>query len=602
MTPSLQSKLDALPDRPGVYRYYDARGDLLYVGKAKSLRSRVRSYFQPSAQHPPRTRALVDAVADLEIIVVDTETEALILESNLIKKERPRFNVVLRDDKNFPYLKLSLEDPYPRVSLVRRARLDKNLYFGPFIPASLARRSMKMVPRYFQVATCKEVFDGKRRPCLYFHLDQCLAPCAGKTTPEEYGKAVQHARLFLEGRHKDLEASLGERMKEASDALEFEKAARFRDTLRTVEKLAVRQHLASVGLEEQDYFAHHAEGSQAALQLFQMREGKVQARREFTFDEIDFEPASFYASVLAQYYADQPPPPEVYLPEAPADAELLERFLAQRRGGRVALKVPERGVKRRFLELVRKNAELSFESRFRAAHAHGVAALESLAEVLGLDEPPFRIECFDISNIQGSDSVASMVAWEGGKPRKSDYRTFGIRSVSGPDDFASMAEAVTRRYRRLLEEDRRLPDLVLIDGGPGQLGAAVRALAVEGLPMLPIVSLAKREEEIFVQGAGEPIRLPRSHPALQLLQRVRDEAHRFAVAAHRGKRSRRTLRTALTDVPGIGPAIAKKLLRAFGSLDAVKAAADEALAQAAGPKAAAAIRAHFGAPPYIPPP
>lgn len=602
MTPSLQSKLDALPDRPGVYRYYDARGDLLYVGKAKSLRSRVRSYFQPSAQHPPRTRALVDAVADLEIIVVDTETEALILESNLIKKERPRFNVVLRDDKNFPYLKLSLEDPYPRVSLVRRARLDKNLYFGPFIPASLARRSMKMVPRYFQVATCKEVFDGKRRPCLYFHLDQCLAPCAGKTTPEEYGKAVQHARLFLEGRHKDLEASLGERMKEASDALEFEKAARFRDTLRTVEKLAVRQHLASVGLEEQDYFAHHAEGSQAALQLFQMREGKVQARREFTFDEIDFEPASFYASVLAQYYADQPPPPEVYLPEAPADAELLERFLAQRRGGRVALKVPERGVKRRFLELVRKNAELSFESRFRAAHAHGVAALESLAEVLGLDEPPFRIECFDISNIQGSDSVASMVAWEGGKPRKSDYRTFGIRSVSGPDDFASMAEAVTRRYRRLLEEDRRLPDLVLIDGGPGQLGAAVRALAVEGLPMLPIVSLAKREEEIFVQGAGEPIRLPRSHPALQLLQRVRDEAHRFAVAAHRGKRSRRTLRTALTDVPGIGPAIAKKLLRAFGSLDGVKAAADEALAQAAGPKAAAAIRAHFGAPPYIPPP
>jgi excinuclease ABC subunit C len=485
---------------------------------------------------------------------------------------------------------------------VRRARLDKNLYFGPFIPASLARRSMKMVPRYFQVATCKEVFDGRRRPCLYFHLDQCLAPCAGKTTPEEYGKAVQHARLFLEGRHKDLEASLGARMKEASDALEFEKAARFRDTLRTVEKLAVRQHLASVGLEEQDYFAHHAEGSQAALQLFQMRQGKVQARREFTFDEIEFEPASFYASVLAQYYADQEPPPEVYLPDAPADAELLERFLASRRGGRVTLKVPERGVKKRFLELVRKNALLAFESRFRAAHAHGVEALESLAEVLGLDEPPFRIECFDISNLQGADSVASMVVWEGGKPRKSDYRTFTIRSVSGPDDFASMAEAVTRRYRRLLEEDRRLPDLVLIDGGPGQLGAAVRALAAEGLPMLPLVSLAKREEEIFVQGGGEPIRLERSHPALQLLQRVRDEAHRFAVTAHRGKRSRRTIRTALTDVPGIGPATARKLLRAFGSLDGVKGASDEALAATAGARAASAIRAHFGTPSYIPPP
>jgi excinuclease ABC subunit C len=601
-SPSLQSKLDALPDRPGVYRYYDARGELLYVGKAKSLRSRVRSYFQPSAAHPPRTQRLVESVADLEIIVVDTETEALILESNLIKKERPRFNVVLRDDKNFPYLKLSLEDPYPRVSLVRRARLDKNLYFGPFIPASLARRSMKMVPRYFQVATCKEVFDGKRRPCLYFHLDQCLAPCAGKTTPEEYGKAVQHARLFLEGRHKDLEASLAARMKEASDALEFEKAARFRDTLRTVEKLAVRQHLASVGLEEQDYFAHHAEGTQAALQLFQMRQGKVQARREFTFDEIDFEPASFYASVLAQYYADQEPPPEIYLPDVPADVELLERFLSGRRGGRVTLKVPERGVKKRFVELVRKNALLAFESRFRAAHAHGVEALEALAEVLGLDEPPFRIECFDISNIQGTDSVASMVVWEGGKPRKSDYRTFTIRGVSGPDDFASMAEAVTRRYRRLLEEDRRLPDLVLIDGGPGQLGAAVRALAAEGLPMLPIVSLAKREEEIFVQGGGEPLRLARSHAALQLLQRVRDEAHRFAVTAHRGKRSRRTIRTALTDVPGIGPATAKKLLRVFGSLDGVRGAADEALVEAAGSRAAAAIRAHFGAPPYIPPP
>ena len=596
----LQAKLDALPDRPGVYRYYDDRGELLYIGKAKSLRSRVRSYFQPSAQHPPRTERLVASVADLEIIVVDTESEALILESNLIKKERPRFNVVLRDDKNFPYLKLSLEDEYPRVSLVRRARIDRNLYVGPFIPASLARRSMKMVPRFFQVATCNEVFDGKRRPCLYYHLDQCLAPCAGKTNPEEYGKAVQHARLFLEGRHKDLEASLALRMKEASEALEYEKAARFRDTLRTVEKLAVRQHLASVGLEEQDYFAHHAEGPQAALQLFQMREGKVQARREFTFDEIDFEPASFYASVLAQYYGDQPPPPEIYLPARPADAELLESWLAERRGGRVALKVPERGVKKRFLELVRKNALLAFESRFRAAHAHGVAALESLAEALGLDEPPFRIECFDISNIQGADSVASMVVWEGGKPRKSDYRTFTIRSVSGPDDFASMAEAVTRRYRRLLEEDRRLPDLVLIDGGPGQLGAAVRALAAEGLPTLPIVALAKREEEVYLQGSGEPLRLARSHPALQLLQRVRDEAHRFAVNAHRGKRTRRTIRTALADVPGIGPVTAKKLLRVFGSLDGVKGASDDALVEAAGKRVAGAIRAHFGAPIYIP--
>lgn len=587
----LQAKLDSLPDRPGVYLYRNAAGELIYIGKAKSLRSRVRSYFQPSAQHAPRTERLVEEVADLEMIVVDTEMEALILESNLIKRERPLYNVVLRDDKNFPYLKLSVGDTYPRVSLVRRAKIDKSVYFGPFIPASVARRSLKLIPKFFQVATCNEVFDGKRRPCLYYHLDQCLAPCAGKTTPEEYGKAVHDARLFLEGRDKELAAALESRMLEASAGQEFERAARYRDTLRTVERLAVRQHIASVGLEEQDYFAEHHEGLQLALQVFQMRGGKVQARREFTFDDVEFAAAGFYAAALAQYYADADPPPEIYLPHRPAGAELLEDWLAVRRGGRVTLKVPERGVKRRFLDLVRKNAELSFESRFRLAHTHGVAVLEALAEVLGLDEPPLRIECFDISNIQGTDSVASMVAWEGGKPKKSDYRTFTIRGLDGPDDFASMAQAVTRRYRRLIAEDRRLPDLVVIDGGPGQLGAAVRALAAEGLPMVPVISLAKREEEIFVQGAGEPIRLDRSHPALQLLQRIRDEAHRFAMTHHRKKRSRRTLRTALVDVPGVGPATARKLLRAFGSVDGVRRAAPDAIAEVAGRKVANAVRA-----------
>ncbi len=591
ISPALQAKLDALPDRPGVYQYRNAAGEVIYVGKAKSLRSRVRSYFQPSAQHPPRTALLVEAIADLEIIVVDTEIEALILEANLIKRERPRFNVILRDDKNFPYLKLSLADPFPRVSLVRRARLDGNLYFGPFIPASVARRSLKMIPKFFRVATCNEVFDGKRRPCLYYHLDQCLAPCAGKTNPEEYGRAVDHARLFLEGRDRELAASLAARMREARDAERYEEAARYRDTLRTVESLAVRQHLASVGLEEQDYFADHREGQQAALQLFQMRAGKVQARREFTFEELDVDPPSFYAAALAQYYADQAPPPEVYVPVAPADPALLGRWLSERRGAKVTLKVPERGVKRRFLELVRKNAELAFESRFRLAHTHGVEALEALAEALGLDEPPARIECFDISNIQGSDSVASMVVWDGGRPRKADYRTFHIRTVTGPDDFASMAEAVTRRYRRLLAESRPLPDLVLIDGGPGQLGAAVRALAAEGLPMLPVISLAKREEEIFLQGSGEPLRLERTHPALQLLQRIRDEAHRFAVTAHRKKRARRTLTTALTEVPGVGPKTARKLLRAFGSVEGVKRAPKEAIAAVAGAKVADALAA-----------
>jgi excinuclease ABC subunit C len=585
----LKEKLEALPERPGVYLYRNAQGELLYVGKAKSLRQRVRSYFQPGAQHAPRTVNLVAEIADLETIVVDTELEALMLEANLIKKDRPPYNVILRDDKNFPYLKLSLADEYPRVSLVRRARLDKNAYYGPFLPASVARRSLKMIPRFFQVATCDEVFDGKRRPCLYYHLDQCLAPCAGKTTPEEYGRAVADAKLFLEGRHKDLTASLRRHMQDASEAQLYEKAARYRDTLGTMEKLGIRQTIDSSGLEDRDFLAHHVEGRQVALQVFEMRAGKVQARREFTFDELDFEPASFYAQVLLQLYADAAPPPSIELAALPADPSLLTAWLTERAGRSVTLHVPERGTKRRFLAMVEKNAALAFEARFRARHSHGVEVMEALAHAIGLAEVPYRIETFDISNIHGTDSVASMVVWEGGKPKPSDYRIFNIKTVKGPDDFASMAEAVTRRYRRVLAEGKRLPDLVLIDGGPGQLGAAVRAATAEGLPMLPMVSLAKREEEIFLQGQGEPIRLDRASPALQLLQRMRDEAHRFGLKRHRAKRAKRTLTSALLDVPGVGPKTAKALLRAFGSVPGVKGATTEQIVAVAGEKVARAI-------------
>jgi excinuclease ABC subunit C len=586
---ALREKLDGLPDRPGVYLYRNAANQLLYVGKAKSLRSRVRSYFQPGAQHAPRTVNLVAEIADLETIVVDTEMEALMLEANLIKKERPPYNVVLRDDKSFPYLKLSLADEYPRVSLVRRARLDKNAYYGPFLPASTARRSLKMIPRFFQVATCDEVFDGKRRPCLYYHLDQCLAPCAGKTNPEEYGRAVGDAKLFLEGRHKELTASLTRHMQDASQAQLYEKAARYRDTLRTVERLGIRQTIDSAGLEDRDTLAHHVEGRQLALQVFEMRAGKVQARREFTFDDLDFEPAGFYAQVLLQLYAEAAPPPEIELATLPAEPELITAWLSERAGRKVALHVPERGSKRRFLAMVEKNAQLAFEARFRARHSHGVEVLEALAEAIGLAEAPFRIEAFDISNIHGTDSVASMVVWENGKPKPSDYRIFNIKTVEGPDDFASIAEAVTRRYRRLIVEGRRLPELVLIDGGPGQLGAAVRAAAAFGLPTLPMVSLAKRDEEIFLQGQGDPIRLDRSSPALQLLQRIRDEAHRFGIKRHRAKRARRTLTTALLDIPGVGPKTAKALLRAFGSVAGVKGATADQVAHVAGEKVARAV-------------
>lgn len=594
MTEALQDKLDNLPDRPGVYQYRNAAGEVIYIGKAKSLRSRVRSYFQPSAHHDPRIAGMVTEVADLELIVVDTEMEALILESNLIKRKRPRYNVVLRDDKHFPYLKLSMRDEYPRVSLVRQARLDGSVYTGPFLPASVARRSMKLVQRYFQVATCREVFDGKRRPCLYYHLDQCLAPCAGKTTPEEYGTAVADARLFLEGRDVDLCRSLEQRMKEASAAREYERAARYRDTLKTVRSLGMRQRMSSVGLEEQDFMAHRVEGNQAVLQLFQMRQGKVQARREFAFDPLAFDAKRFYATVLVQYYADYEPPPEIYLPQLPEQRELLERWLSERRGSKVSLRVPRRGPKRKFLELVEENAKLAFEGRFRARHSHGVEAVEQLGRVLGLEESPFRLECFDISNIQGTDSVASMVVWEGGRPVKAQYRSFNMRGVSGPDDFASIAEAVSRRYKRLLAEDKRLPDLVLIDGGRGQLGAAVSALARVGLPMLPVVSIAKREEELFVQGRTDPIRLDRNSPALQLVQRMRDEAHRFAIARHRARRARRTLRTELTEIRGVGPVSAKKLLREFGSVAGVRRADRDAWERVAGRKVAEALAERYG--------
>jgi excinuclease ABC subunit C len=590
---SLAEKLERLPASPGVYIFRNSSADPIYVGKAKSLRSRVRSYFQPAAQHAPRIARMVTEIADLEIIVVGSELEALILESNLIKRERPPYNVVLRDDKHFPYLRLSIKDQYPRVSLVRRARLDGSLYVGPFLPASTARRTLRLAQRHFGVATCKEVFDGKRRPCLYYHLDQCLAPCAGKTTPEEYGRAVADARLLLEGRHQELQDSLERRMRQAAGERSFEEAARLRDAIETLRALKVKQRMASVGLEEQDYLAHHAEGDQAALQLFQMREGKIQARRGFSMDGIDFDPATFYRGSLLHCYAVAEPPREIFLPEMPAERKLVERWLSERRGGAVHLRVPQRGPKAKLLGLVRRNAGLAFEARFRSGHTHAAEGVDELAAILGLEEPPLRIECFDISNIQGTDAVASMVAWERGRPNKADYRSFNIRTVEGADDCASIAEAVSRRYGRLIAEEARLPDLVLIDGGRGQLGAAVGALARIGMPMLPVASIAKKEEELYIQGREGALRLPRASAALQLLQRIRDEAHRFALAHHRKRRSRRTLRTELTEVKGIGEVTARKLLREFGSLEGVRRASEEELRRVAGKSVAAALKRHF---------
>jgi excinuclease ABC subunit C len=593
----LKEKLARVPDAPGVYLYRNSDGDVIYVGKAKSLRKRVHSYFRASAGHSARISRMVAEIADLDVIVVGTEMEALILESNLIKRELPRYNVLLRDDKQFPYLKFTLGDTYPRVALVRETRQDRSQYIGPFVPQSGARKTLKVIQQHFRVATCKERFDGKRRPCLYFHLDQCLAPCAGKTDPDTYGRAVGDARLFLQGRDRELMTSLRKRMHAASGARRYEEAARHRDTLKAIENLGSRQRVSSAGQEERDYLAHHAEGQQVSLQLFQMREGRIQSRREFNFSEIDFEPATFYGAVLVQYYMETVPPAELCLPVVPAGQHLIEQWLSERRGGRVTLRVPQRGSQLKLLSLVRQNARFAFESRFRGPQTVGSRSLEALAELLGMAEPPFRIECFDISNVQGTDSVASMVVWEGGKPLKSDYRSFNIKTVEGADDYASIAEAVTRRYRRRLAEGARLPDLVLIDGGRGQLSAAVTsvtALTREGLPMLTVASIAKREEEIYLEHRDQPIRADRSSPALQLLQRIRDEAHRFALSKHRQRRAKRTLRTDLTEIRGIGKITAAKLLREFGSLEGVRGAAREELERVAGRTVAEAIRVRYG--------
>ena len=594
---TLEEKLGELPDSPGVYLYRDRRGKVLYVGKAKSLRSRVRSYFQKGAQHPPKTEALVAEVRDLELILTASEREALILENNLIKKERPRYNVLLRDDKNFPYLKMTVKDAFPRVVLVRRARLDRNLYFGPFLPASSARKSLRMVARFFRVAICHEKLDGSRpRPCLYFQLNQCTGPCAGLVPQEDYRKQVQEARLFLEGRNHDLLARLKERMREASAAEQFETAAHYRDLIRSVEGLSVRQRFASVGLEDQDYVAHYREGERLALEIFQMRHGAVASRREFTLEGIQETPEEVTTACLQQYYASvDEVPQEIYTAVEPSGKELLEDWLSTRKGSKVKLLSPRRGAKRAFLETVAENARLAFEQAFRGPATQGVVEAEALREALGLEDPPLRVEAFDISNTQGTDSVASMVVWEAGKMRPPQYRHFRIRTVQGADDFASLAEVVGRRYTRLLREGEELPDLVLIDGGKGQLQSAAAVLARLDLVTLQVASIAKREELLYLQGRQGEIALDPSSPALHLVQRIRDEAHRFAITYHRRLRSRRTLTTALTEVSGVGAARARQLLRKFGSVRGVASAPRADLEKEVGAVLAERIRRHFQA-------
>ncbi len=594
----LHEKLQALPTRPGVYLFKDAAGKVVYVGKARVLRDRVRSYFQASRPMEYLKGRMMESVADLDLVVTDTEMEALALENNLIKRHQPVYNVRLRDDKNHPYLKLTLSEEYPRLHVVRRPAEDGNAYGGPYIPASLGRKTASIVHRVFGVRSCKEELNGRRpRPCLQYQIKRCLAPCVAEICAlDDYRRACEDARLFLEGRTDAVIERLEAEMARAAAGERFEEAASLRDKARALERLETPQKITTTDIEERDLFGVHAEAERAALQVFSVRDGKVVAREAFLLERVA-EPEALLSTAVQQFYAEgRPVPREVLVPEEIPDRELLEAWLASRRGTRVVLRVPQRGEKVRLLELVVRNARLAFEMEWRHPRRQSQEVLRMLRDLLDLDEEPSRIECFDISNIQGSDIVASMVCFVDGLPKKSEYRKFRVRGVSGaPDDFASMREVVGRRYRRLLEEGKELPELVLIDGGKGQLGAAVEALEELGLGAQPVASLAKREELIFVRGRDGPIALPRASPVLQLVQRVRDEAHRFAIGFHRQTRKKRTLHSELDDIPGVGPTKRRKLLTRFGSVRGVRGASLDELAAAVGRTVAERIRARFDA-------
>ena len=601
---ALEEKLKNIPRSAGVYLYKDRAGKTIYIGKAKNLRSRVRTYFQEARPFDRKTDALVRQIADVEFIVTDNEVEALILEATLTKKHKPRYNVNLKDDKSYPHLKLTVNEPFPKVVITRRIQNDGALYFGPFLPASMARRTIDVINRTFQLRTCDIEIDGKApRPCLEYHIKRCLGPCVkGLCTASQYQEAVKDVRLLLEGRNTELAATLAERMSQASSELRYEMAAKYRDLRKTVIKLSEQQKMATSPERDVDIFAYYREGRQLALQLFTMREGNIVGRREFFWEDIDddFNPASFLSDVLAQYYSSDYVPKEVYVPVDFEDRELLEKALTERKGRRVRIYDPQRGEKRDLIDLGEKNAKLAFEQRFRVLKPDMKLVLEELQETLELPRFPARIESFDISNIQGAENVAGMVVCENGKMNRSEYRKFRIRSVEGSNDVASMREAVSRRYRRVLDEGKPLPDLIMIDGGKGQINAAadaLRELDLEAVPMVGIVKPPFRHNEVshlLVKGReDEPVYLDSHSLILRLLQMIRDETHRYAVTYHRKRRELRDFTSELTAIPGVGAKRKTRLLRHFGSIQRVSQASISELSPFVGLKTAQEITQHF---------
>jgi len=657
----LLQKIRTIPAEPGVYLYKNAEGEVIYVGKAKNLRSRVASYFHEGRWEDAKTGTLVREAADVDYIVVANNKEALALENNLIKQRKPRFNILLRDDKTYPYVKLTLGERWPRVYVTRRLRKDGSEYYGPYFPANLAYRIVDLIHRNFLIPSCKvDLTRFHPRPCLQYYIKRCLGPCVKDlTTPDTYQEAVRDVKLFLEGRPTDLSRSLRTRMEQSAAAQEYERAARYRDLISTVEQLQERQRMAAAEGDDADVFGYHCENGMLAVNLFHMRGGKMVDRREFFWEDLPeftpdhvgadafvrpgersepaqlassddgpegktglaslgdgrmrpslhdqersdlgFSPGEFFSALLKQLYIGQPyVPRNLYVPVDFEDRVELEDLLSEQaadesvRPTRVHILVPQRGDKRSLIDLAGNNAKQSYDQRFRVLKPNARRIQEELQETLSLPELPKRIECFDISHIQGAETVASMVVWEDGKMKKSDYRKFIIRTVEGVDDFASMREVVTRRYQRVQEEKKLMPSLVLIDGGLGQLHAAAEALESIEIINQPLAAIAKREEILYVYGQEkDPIALDHHSPVLHLIQLIRDEAHRFAVTFHRKRRQIRDRSTELLEIPGVGASTTRRLLEHFGSVQAVKQADTAALSAVVTRTQAEAIQNHF---------
>src|SRR5215813_2185346 len=598
---SLDDRLARLPERPGVYLYKDAKAQVVYVGKAASLRSRVRSYFHESRPRDAKTDALVRQIADLEYIVTDNELEALMLEANLVRKHRPRYNIILRDDKHYPFLKLTTNEPFPRLLVARRVQSDGASYFGPFYPATAMRETLRLTRQLFPLRTCSIEIDGTLpRPCIQYAIHRCNAPCTGWETREGYAQTARDVQRFLEGKNDDLALTLTRQMEEAAAELKFERATVLRDQIQSLNKVRERQKIISTDDVDQDVVGVVRQGNDACVELFFVRKGRLVGQEPFFFDKVaGWSDGEILSAFVRQFYGKSvAPATEVLLSEELPEAELTAEWLSALAERRVQVHAPQRGAKRQFVAMAEANAAIALQNRLLARDDRQQLVLEELQRSLGLPGLPNRIEGYDISNIQGTEQVGSMVVWENGGMKKDDYKRFRIRTVAGADDFASMAEVLSRRFAKALEQGSVLPDLILIDGGRGQLNAALKVLQDLGLDYIPAVGLAKQAEEVYQTDSLHPLVLDPTSPALHTLQRIRDEAHRFAITYHKKLRGKRTIQSVLETIPGVGPTIRTSLLKTLGSARRVResSVAELAAVPKITPKLAQRIFDHFHPP------